>query len=89
MIPIHQRRGKQSKIQNWHTAIVNIQRRGKQVKYAELNFTDAKMQKQGKQSEIYKIEKLQVSICRDEERKLKYTELKTCRGQYGDPKKAK
>ena len=48
-----------------------------------------KCRKKGNQSEIYKIEKLQVSICRDEERKLKYTELKTCRGQYGDPKKAK
>ena len=44
------------------------------------------MQKQGKQRQIDGIELLQMSICRDEERKLRYTEVKTCKCQYRERK---
>ena len=36
-----------------------------------------------------RIETLQISIFRDKERKVKYTELKTCRCQYAKMKKGK
>ena len=42
-----------------------------------------------KQSKIYRTEIMQMPICRDKERKLKYTELKYCRCHYGEAKKAK
>ena len=42
-----------------------------------------------KQSKIYRNEIMQMPICRDKERKLKYTELKYCRCHYGEAKKAK
>ena len=37
---------------------------------------DVNKQRRGKQSKVYRIELLQMSICRDEESKLKFTKLK-------------
>ena len=47
------------------------------------------MKRQGKQSKIYATQILQMSICRDEVSKSKYTEMKYCRYQYPETKKAK
>ena len=46
------------------------------------------MQKGGKQNKK-RIAILQISIFRDKEGKVKYTELKTCRCQYAEMKKGK
>ena len=43
------------------------------------NPVDVNMQRRGKQSQICRTEILQLSKCRDEESKLKYTELEDCR----------
>ena len=50
---------------------------------------DANMHRQGMQNQIYGIEMLKMSICRDKGGKLKHTELKDCRCQYPETKQAK
>ena len=47
------------------------------------------MHRRGKQSEIHRTEILKVSICTDEESKVKDTELKYCRLHYAEMSKAK
>ena len=42
-----------------------------------------------KQKKIYRTETLQLSICTDQVSKRKYAELKYCRCQYVEKKKAK
>ena len=53
------------------------------------NTADVNMQRQGNQSQICRTEILGMSIGRDEEIKLKYTEMKYCRCQYAEKRKAK
>ena len=53
------------------------------------NTADLNFQRRGKQSEIYRTDTLQMSICRDEESKVKSAELKHWRCQYAGMKKAK
>ena len=40
------------------------------------------MQRRVKQSKIYRTKLVQMSLCRDEGSKVKYTELKYCKCQY-------
>ena len=47
------------------------------------------MQTRGNQSKVYRIEIMQLGKCRDEERKVKYTEQKSCRCQYAGAGKGK
>ena len=47
------------------------------------------MQREEKQSQIYGIEILQMSKCRDEESKLKYTELQDYRCKYTETEQVK
>ena len=53
------------------------------------NTAYANIQRRGKQSEIYRTDILHLSICRDEESKVKSAEPKHCRCQKGKTKKAK
>ena len=66
-----------------------MQKRDKRVKIQNWNNDDVKMQGRIKKNKVYRTEILQMSICRDEESKLKYTELKDCRCQYTESKQAK
>ena len=47
------------------------------------------MHRRGKQNKIYITEILQMLLCRDEESKVKYTEVKYYRSQYVETRKAK
>ena len=47
------------------------------------------MQRQEQKSETNRTEILQMLICTDGKRKVKYTELKQCSCQYAETKKAK
>ena len=47
------------------------------------------MQRRGKQGKICRTKTLEMSICRDEESKVKYGDLKYCRCQYAETRKAK
>ena len=47
------------------------------------------MQTRRQKSEIYKTEILQMLICKDDESKVKYTELKNCRCQFAETRKEK
>ena len=58
-------------------------------KIQDLNTADVNMQRQGKQSKVHRIEILQMPICIDKENKVKSMELKYCRCQYAQTKKAK
>ena len=46
-------------------------------------------QRRGKHSKIYRTEILQMSICRDEETKVKNTELKHSRCKYEETRRVK
>ena len=43
---------------------------------------DVNMKRRRNQSQIYTTEKVKMAICREEEKKVKYTEPKYCRCQY-------
>ena len=47
------------------------------------------MQRRVKQSKVYRIEILQMPVCREEASKVKPTELKSCKCKYAQTKKAK
>ena len=46
------------------------------------------MQRRGQEKQIFRNNILQMSICRDEEIKVKYTQMKYCRCQYAGMRKA-
>ena len=50
---------------------------------------DVNMKRRGKQSKICRTEILLMSLCRDEESKIKYIDLKHCRYQYAEIRKPK
>ena len=50
----------------------------------KLNTVDDNMQRLGKQIKVYRTDKLQMSICRNEESKVKSTQLKKCKCPYAE-----
>ena len=53
------------------------------------NTVDDNMQRFGKQIKVYRTDILQMSICRNEESKVKSTQLKKCKCQYAETRQEK